>query len=257
MKKSLFTLICTLLTVTFVYSQKPVLPNTTPTEVGIVEHLGDTIPLDLRFINEKNDTVSLRSLVNKPTIFNFVYFDCPGLCSPLLQGISEVVEHSDMELGKEYQIITISFNYQDSPEKAIEKKKNFLSKHSKNHAKDWMYLTGDSVSIARIADAVGFKFKKVGVDYIHAACIMVVSPKGKITRYLYGLSFLPFDLKMAIIESEKGQVRPTINKFLDFCFSYEPSGKRYAIDVMKVSGSIMLFLLIIFLSVLLFRKRRK
>jgi protein SCO1 len=226
-------------------------------EVGIIEHLGETIPLDAKFANEKGDTVTLQSLVNKPTVFTFVYFDCPGLCSPLLDGVSQVIEQTDMVLGKDYQVITISFNYNDNTERAKEKKENFLKKHSREHAKDWMYLTGDSVNIYRIVDAVGFKFKRAGYDYIHAAAIMVVSPKGKITRYLYGLSFLPFDLKMAIVESQKGLARPTINKVLEFCFSYDPAGRRYSLDVLKISGTIIILFLIGFGLNLYLKSRKK
>ncbi|MDP4210843.1 MAG: SCO family protein [Bacteroidota bacterium] len=227
-------------------------------EVGIVEHLGDTIPLDLKFSNEKDQLVSLRSLVNKPTVLSFVYFDCPGLCSPLLNGISSVIEKSDMQLGKDYQVITVSFNFRDNPEKGRQKKEKFLQTHSKSHAASWIYLTGDSTSIYKLSNAVGFKFKRAGVDFIHPAAIMVLSPSGKITRYLYGLTFLPFDLKMAVVEARKGLARPTINKVLEFCFAYDPAGKRYALEVTKISGVIILFILILFgLGLLVKAKKRK
>lgn len=226
-------------------------------EVGIFEHLGTTLPLDLSFTNEKNEKVTLRSLINKPTVLSLVYFDCPGICSPLLDGISEVIEQADIELGKDYQVLTISFNYNDTPEKAVEKKKNFLKKHSKAHKKDWIYLTGDSASITKIVNAVGFKFKKVGVDYVHAACITILSPKGKITRYLYGTHFLPFDLKMAIVEAQKGLERPTINRVLEFCFSYDPAGKKYMLDVTRVTGTIILFFALIIFIVLIIKSRKK
>jgi protein SCO1/2 len=226
-------------------------------EVGIIEHLGDTIPLNLSFQNEKDSLVYLRDLVDKPTIFTFVYFDCPGICSPLLNGVSEVVEKSDLLLGKDYQIITISFNYNDDPEKARVKKENFLRKHSRANAKAWMYLTGDSANIYKIVNSVGFKFKKAGLDYVHAACIMVVSPKGKITRYLYGLSYLPIDLKMAIYESQRGLARPGIAKAMEFCYAYDPIGKRYALDVLKISASLILFFLLVFGIILFFKLKGK
>ena len=226
-------------------------------EVGIVEHLGDTIPLNLTFRNEKDSVVSLSSLVDKPTIFTFVYFDCPGICSPLLNGVSEVIEKTDLAFGKDYQVITISFNYNDSPEKARIKKQNFLRKHSRANSNAWMYLTGDSANIYKIVNSVGFKFKKAGLDYVHAACIMVVSPKGKITRYLYGLSYLPLDLKMAIYESQKGLARPGIAKAMEFCYAYDPIGKRYALDVLKISGTLILFFLIVFGAILLIKSKRK
>ena len=232
-------------------------PIANDVEVGIVEHLSDTIPLNLTFTNEKDSVVSLRSLINKPTVLSFVYFDCPGLCSPLLEGISNVIEKSDLELGKDYQVITVSFNFHDTPEKARQKKETFLRKHSKNHSTHWIYLTGDSASIYILSNAVGFKFKRAGLDFVHPSAIMVLSPSGKITRYLYGISFLPFDLKMAVAEAQKGLARPTINKMLTFCFAYDPEGRRYAMDITKVAGILIVFVLLLFVSVLLFRNKRK
>jgi len=231
--------------------------DTKDPEIGIVEHLGDTIPLGLKFINEQNDTVTLGQIVTMPTILTLVYFDCPGLCSPLLDGVSAVIEEMDLELGKDYQVVTISFNTEDTPERAIEKKRNFLKKHSSQHAGSWIYLTGDSANIRQIVDAVGFRYKKAGNDWIHAAVITILSPKGMITRYLYGTSFLPFDLKMAVVEAQKGIPRPTINRLLEFCYSYDPSGRRYVLDVTKVSATIIIFLALILLAVLILRRRGK
>jgi protein SCO1/2 len=233
-------------------------PSVNPdTEIGIFEQLGDTLPLDLKFQNEQDSTVVLGDLIDKPTVLSFVYFDCPGICSPLLVGVSDVIEKMDLELGKDYQVITISFNYRDTPAKAREKKKNFLNKHSEKVPGAWKYLTGDSASIYTITNAAGFKFKQVGFDYIHAGAILVVSPKGKITRYLYGITFLPLDLKMAIIESGKGLARPASSRILEYCYSYDPSGKRYVMDVLKVTGSLMLFILLIFAVFIFIRYKRK
>lgn len=226
-------------------------------EVGIVEHLSDTIPLDLMFLNEKDSLVSLRSLINKPTVLSFVYFDCPGLCSPLLSGVSSVIEKADLTLGKDYQVLTVSFNYKDTPEKARKKKETFLQTHSKSHSVNWIYLTGDSASIYKLSGAVGFKFKRAGVDFIHPAAIMVLSPKGIITRYLYGVTFLPFDLKMAVVEAQKGLSRPTINRVLEFCFAYDPENKRYALDITKISGILMLFIVSMFALTLFIRRKKK
>lgn len=254
--KTLLSIVVFSLSVCLSYSQTPAQITGNDVEVGIVEHLSDTIPLDLTFSNEKDSLVSLRSLINKPTVLSFVYFDCPGLCSPLLDGLSDVIEKADLELGKDYQVITVSFNYRDTPEKARKKKETFLRRHSKSRSSHWMYLTGDSLSIYKLSNAVGFKFKKAGFDFIHPAAIMVLSPKGKITRYLYGISFLPFDLKMAVVESEKGLSRPTINRVLEFCFAYDPAGRRYALEITKITGSLILFLLLIFGSVLFIRKKK-
>lgn len=226
-------------------------------EVGWIDHLDETIPLDLQFYNEQNDTVTLRKLIDKPTIINFVYFNCPGLCSPLLEGISKAIEKTDMDFGKDYQVITISFDYTDTPEKAKQKKINFVQNISKEKAEHWIYLTGEKENIYKVADAVGFKFKQTGLDFAHPSGIILVSPQGKITRYLYGLEFLPFDLKMAIIESQQGIARPTINKVLEYCFNYDPQGQGYTLSVTRVTGTIILFIAFIILISLLLSKRKK
>ena len=256
MKKILYIIYLLAFSVIVSKAQAQLKPVGDNVEVGIVEHLEETIPLDLKFLNEKDSLVSLRSLINKPTVLSFVYFDCPGLCSPLLIGVSAVIEKTDMELGKDYQVITVSFNFRDTPEKARKKKETFMKKHAKSHASDWIYLTGDSASIYALSNSVGFKFKRVGLDFIHPAAIMMLSPSGKITRYLYGVTFLPFDLKMAVVEAQKGLSRPTINRVLEFCFAYDQENKRYALDITKVAGIIILFILLIFvLSLFLKRKR--
>jgi protein SCO1/2 len=236
---------------------KAQIPRQENSDVGITEHLGDTIPLDLWFIGEKNDTVTLRQIVDKPTILTLVYFDCPGLCSPLLDGVSDVIENMGMELGKDYQVLTVSFNYNDTPEKAAAKKKTFLRKHSKVRAEHWIYLTGDSLNDYTLSDAVGFKFKKVGNDFIHPGVIMILSPSGKITRYLYGVQFLPFDVKMAIMEAQKEISRPTINRVLLYCFSYDPEGKKYTLQVTKISATIIIFFAVVLFLALVLRSRKK
>ncbi|MCF8221816.1 MAG: SCO family protein [Bacteroidales bacterium] len=226
-------------------------------EVGIVEKLGETMPLDLTFQNEENDTVSLGELIDKPTILSFVYFDCPGLCSPLLSGISEVVEKMDMKLGEDYQVITISFNTKDTPEKARVKKKNFVQKIGEENKRHWVYLTGSQENILKATEAAGWKYKPQGLDFAHPSAIILLSPEGKITRYLYGISFLPFDTKMAIIEAQKGIARPTINKILEYCFAYDPGGKTYTLQVTRVVGAFTLTILALVFITLVIRGRRR
>lgn len=225
-------------------------------EIGWLEHLGDTIPLDLKFNSEENKVVSLRELIDKPTVLSFVYFNCPGVCNPLQESISRVVEKTDMELGKDYQILTISFDVSDTPAKAQKKKENFIQNIVKEKAAHWMYLTGDKENIDAITEAVGFKYKETGLDFAHPSGIILISPDGKITRYLYGLDFLPFDLKMAIIEAQQGLAKPTINKVLQYCFNYDPKGQGYTLSVTRVAGTIILFIaVIVFLGLLIGRRK--
>jgi protein SCO1/2 len=252
MKKIFFSLIALFLLNTGMSAQVDQSP-----EVGVVEHLGNTLPLDLKFTNDKSEPVTLRQLINKPTILSFVYFDCPGLCSPLLEGVGDVIRKTDMDLGKDYQVITISFNYRDTPQKAKEKKNRFVERYSKGHEKGWIFLTTDSVTIYKITHATGFITKAVGLDFVHPSAIIAVSPQGKITRYLYGITFQPIDFKMALIEANKEQPRPSIQKVLMMCYSYDPQGQRYTLDVLKVTGTLILFFIVVFIIVYLIKPKKK
>jgi len=252
MKKIFFSLIALFLLNTGMSAQVDQSP-----EVGVVEHLGNTLPLDLKFTNDKSEPVTLRQLINKPTILSFVYFDCPGLCSPLLEGVGDVIRKTDMDLGKDYQVITISFNYRDTPQKAKEKKNRFVERYSKGHEKGWIFLTTDSVTIYKITHATGFITKAVGLDFVHPSAIIAVSPQGKITRYLYGITFQPIDFKMALIEANKEQPRPSIQKVLMMCYSYDPQGQRYTLDVLKVTGILILFFIVVFIIVYLIKPKKK
>jgi len=226
-------------------------------DVGIVEHLGSKVPLDLKFVNDKFQTVTLRQLITKPTILSFVYFDCPGLCSPLLEGLGSVMQKTDLTLGKDYQVITISFNFRDTPEKAKEKKKRFTERYAKGKSDGWIFLTTDSATIFNITHATGFITKAVGLDFVHPSAIIAVSPQGMITRYLYGITFLPIDFKMAIYEANKEQPRPTIQKVLLLCFSYDQDNKRFALDITKVTGIVIIFLILVFVIVYLIKPKKK
>lgn len=233
------------------------MPKEDQIEIGVYEKLGDIIPLDLTFYNESDSLVTLGSLIDKPTVLSFVYFDCPGMCSPLLSGISDVVGKMDMQLGKDYQVITISFNTNDTPEEARIKKVNFVQNISQENREHWIYLTGEAENIKTITQSVGYKYKPQGFDFAHPSLIIMLSPEGKITRYLYGIEFLPFDLKLAVIEAQKGLAMPTINRIIDFCFAYDPGEKTYALQVTKIVGVITIFIaLVVFISLLVMGRRK-
>jgi protein SCO1 len=228
-----------------------------PPEVGIVENLGDTIPLNLSFMDETGQAIQLRQLINRPTILVVIYFACPGICPMMLSGVSDMIERSDMTLGKEFSIITVSMNENDTPAEAAKKKQSYLRKKSLPFAKDWVYLTGDSASIHALTNSIGYYFKRTGNDLMHPAAIMILSPEGKITRYLYGTSFLPFDVKMAIVEAQKGLPRPTINRVLEYCFNYDPEGRKYTLQVTKITATVIIFFAVILFIFLLIRSRRE
>ena len=224
--------------------------------VGITEHLEDTIPMNLTFFNENGELVKLGNYINKPTVLSFVYFDCPGLCNPLLDGLNDVVGKIDMELGVHFDVVTISFNPGDSYLKAVDKKNTFSTSVNETNSMYWNYLVGDDTNVNSILDAVGIRVKKMGVDYLHPSAILLVSPEGKITRYLYGTDFLPFDLKMAITEASQGISRPTISKVLQYCFSYDPEGRKYKLQITKVAATIIIFFALLLLIILMLKPKK-
>jgi protein SCO1/2 len=240
-------------------TQKPFNDLTKDPEIGIVEHLDEFLPTDIYLVDENNQRVILTDLIDKPTIINWVYYRCPGICSPLMEGLANVMNASDLVPGVDYQVLTISFDPTETIDLGIRKKNNYLNLVEKRDeiAKGWKFFTSDSASIVKGTNATGFKYKKTGNDFLHAASVTVVSPKGKITRYMNGIYFLPFDFKMAIIESSKGLSAPTINKIMQFCFSYDPVGQGYVLNVTKISGILILVIALIFFLVLIFKPKRK
>ncbi len=228
-------------------------------ELGVYEHLDEYLSDDLIFTDELYNKVNLKESIDKPTVISLVYYECPGICSPLLNGFAEAMDKTNIELGKDYQAYTISFSHTEKPPLARKKKKTYQKLVSHGNTEDsWKFFTGDSTTINKLLDQVGFKVKKEGKEYIHPGTLIVISPKGKITRYLYGSTyFLPFDLKMAVVEAADEKSGPTINKMLKYCFSYDPEGKKYVLNFTKISGTIIVAAAIILLSTLIFRGRRK
>jgi protein SCO1/2 len=226
-------------------------------ELGIYEHLDSYIPDNMVFVTENYDTVNLKQQIHLPTVIVPVYYECPGLCSPLLEGVAEVISRAEMKIGKDYQVFTISFNPQEKTRLAREKKENYLKlvSNQPDASTGWIFHTGDSANITGLLNSLGYKIKKEGKDWIHPGAIIVLSPDGKITRYLHGTYFLPFDLKMAIVEASAGKSGPTINKVLKFCFSYDAEGKKYVFNITRVSGSIILLMALGFFITLLFKSK--
>jgi protein SCO1/2 len=227
-------------------------------ELGVYEKLDQFIDVDIVFTDENFQEVNIKNAINKPTIIAMVYYECPGICTPLLNGLADVMKKSDLELGKDYQVFTISFSHTESPVLAQNKKRTYTKLVGKGDLENgWHFFTGDSLTIDRFLDNIGYKVKQEGEEYIHPATLVVVSPHGKITRYLHGTDYLPFDMKMAVVEAGMERSGPTINKILDYCFSYDPEGKTYVFNVTRVSGTIILILALALLGSLIVSNRKK
>jgi len=216
-------------------------------DLGIQERLGEFVPLDLTFYDENNKTVTLEKMMEgKPTIITLNYFRCAGICTPQLDELAKTLDKLDLAENTDYKVLTMSFAENETPSLAAAKRKTHLQSMNRPYVQDaWHFLISDGNSTARLAEAVGFKYEKVvnhvgKVDYLHPAALIIISPKGKITRYLNGVDQLPFDVKMALIESSQGKVGPTIAKGLLFCFEYDAQGKKYIFMWEKVAATIML-----------------
>jgi protein SCO1/2 len=241
-----------------VLAQSP--PPPSDEEIGVEEHLGETIPLDLIFKDEDGRDVRLGDLADKPVLLILVYYRCPSICNPLMSGVAEGLDRLDLVAGRDYTMITVSFDDREGPELAKEKKANYLKTFSRPFPPEgWRFLTGDTAAIRSLTGAVGFKYKRDGDDFLHPVTLVAISPQGKIVRYLYGMTFLPFDLKMAVFEAAEGRVGATISKVMLYCFSYDPEGKTYVFNILKVTGTLVLALIACFLLFLVItsKKRKK
>ena len=165
--------------------------------VGIDQKVGQYVPLDLTFADEKGQTVNLRQLIHRPTILALVYLHCPNVCSLLLQNLADALDKLPAEPGKEYSVLSVSFDETEKSDLALQKKKTYLKMIQKPFPEDaWRFLTGDKENIRKLTDAIGFHFKRVGEDFEHPVALIILAPDGKIIRYMYGadpLSFRPED----------------------------------------------------------------
>jgi protein SCO1 len=229
-----------------------------PEDAGLDEKLGKQAKLDVKLHDEDGNLVELRSLVDRPTILTLNYFRCGGICSPQLNGLAKAISHSNAVPGNDYRVITVSFDDRDTPEIARQKRSNYLGIVKRPMAPaDWRFLTGDAQSTRALADSVGFHFKKVNDDFVHPGALMLLSPEGKITRYMYGTSYLPADIEMAVAEARRGEVQPTINKWLKYCYSYDPEGRTYTLATTRIAGTVVLGAAVAFAAAMFFRGRQK
>jgi protein SCO1 len=229
-----------------------------PGEVGIYEKLGSTVALDTFLHDEQGNDVTLRQLMDQPTILTLNYFRCTGICTPLLNGLVSALGQIKLEPGRDFEVITVSFDPRDTPEIAHEKKINYLAEMRRAFPpKAWRFLTGKAQNTKAIADSVGFVFRAEGDQYIHPGAIMVLTPKGVVSRYLYGTSFVPAELQMAIQDAAGGQVRPSVSRALAFCYSYDPRSRAYVFSITRLVGALTLALAGVFLFYLVLKARAR
>ncbi len=226
--------------------------------IGIDQKLGQYVPLDLTFNDEKGNAVTLRQLIQTPTILALVYYHCPNVCSLLLQNLAEVLNKLPAEPGKEYLALAVSFDETEKPSLALEKKKTYMQMIQRPFPEEgWRFLTGDKENIHKLTDAVGFHFKRVKDDFEHPVLLIILASDGKIVRYMYGADPLPFDLKIALVEASQGRIGPAIAKVVRFCFSYDPKANRLVFNMLRVTGTVTLILALSFVLFLFFKGRKQ
>lgn len=224
-------------------------------QVGFDEKQGQYAALDTKMVNETGDTVLLRDVINKPTILNLVYFNCAGTCSPLMWGISKFIDEVDLQLGSDYEVITISFDPTEKINLGIKKKASYINTmKKKDSAKYWHFFVSDSINIAKLTQSVGFNYQKINNQYIHPTGLIALAPDGKIIRYLRGIEFMPFDIKITMVEAANGKIGPSINRLLAICYSYDDKGNQFVFNVTRVSAIVITFIVVLIFLVLALKR---
>jgi protein SCO1/2 len=226
--------------------------------VGVDEHLGAKIPLDITFRDESGAPVRLADLVKGPTIILPVYYRCSNVCFTLQGHFANALQNMEQRPLEDYRVISVSFDEEETPEMAARSKHAYLSAMKKPFPEDgWRFLTGDIASIRRLTDAIGFGFQRQRNDFAHPVVSIVVAGDGTIVRYLYGVSILPKDLALALVEAKSGVAGGSIRKLMDYCFSYDPAGRTYVFNLLRVSATVVILCTGSFLVFLLLTGRKK
>jgi len=216
-------------------------------DVGITERLGESINLEVPFRDENSRDVLLKDYFKAdeklPTVLLLVYFECPNLCTFVLNEFLALLNQVAFEPGKHFQVLVVSIDPSEGPALARQKKEAYLTEYKKHGPgdKDWHFLTGTEESIKRISSDVGFSYRydEEQKQFAHAAAFFVLTPAGKISRYIYGINYKPLDFRLAITEAGEGKIGTLMDRLLLFCYHYDPKGNRYALlatRLMKLGG---------------------
>jgi len=231
--------------------------------VGIDQRLGAQVPLELEFRDEEGQTVRLADLMHgRPVVLSLVYYRCPMLCGEVLNGLLKSSQAVQFVIGKDYDVLTVSFDPQETPALAKDKKAAFVKRYRRPGAEQgWHFLVGDPTPIEQLAASVGFRYRydEASNQFAHGAGIVVLTPDGKVSRYFYGIDYPPTSLRLALVESAAGKIGSPVDQFLLLCFHYDPATGRYGLAIarlLKISGCATLLVLGTFLLVMFRRERR-
>jgi len=237
----------------------------TPLEgIDIEQRLNEQLSVDLVFRDETGSEVKLGDFLgDKPVVLTPVYYSCPMLCTMILNGVLKALNTMSFEVGKEFDIVTFSFDPSENAGMARKKKTTYLNKYGRpGSEKGWHFLTGDEDQIKQLTDEIGFhyKFDEVSNQFVHASAILVLTPEGKISKYFLGVEYSPRDLKFALMEASQNKVGSPADKLLLYCYHYDPSTGQYGIAIMnviRILGTATVVVLVTFMLVMLRRDRKK
>ena len=221
-------------------------------DVGISEHLGGNVSLqNLVFKDEAGKSVHLGDYFHsgRPVILNMTYFECPNLCTFVLNGLVTSLKEIEWSPSQQFEVVTVSINPRETPALAAMKKRSYLNSYGRNGAENgWHFLTGTDDQIHKLASEVGFlyKYDESQKQYAHSAALFVLTPEGKISRYLYGIEFRPQDMRLALLEASSGKIGNVVDRILLFCYRYDAQTKKYSVYLGKVmqaggAGTVLIF----------------
>ena len=231
--------------------------------VGIDQKLNQQVPLDLAFRDENGETVKLGQYFGKrPVVLSLVYYDCPMLCTQVLNGMVGAFKTLAFVPGAEYEVVTVSFDPSETPQLAAAKKRlyvDYLPEAKRQGATNaWHFLTGDEASIRSLTEAVGFRYQwdEETKQFAHASGIMVLTPEGKLAQYYYGIEYSPKDLRLGLVEASANKIGTPVDQLLLYCYHYDPATGKYGAAVMnmvRLGG----LLTIVGITILLLALRRR
>jgi protein SCO1/2 len=241
---------------------QPVLPPVLR-DVTFEQRLNEQVPLDLAFRDEAGRPIRLGDYChNKPVILVLAYFKCPMLCTEVLNGLVRALLDVPLVIGKDFNVLTVSFDPRETPEMAAAKKKTYLERFGRPEAEDgWHFLTGEEDAIKRLTEAVGFHYvyDSRNDQFAHASGILVLTPSGKISRYFFDIKYSPRDLRLGLVEASENRIGSPIDQILLFCFHYDPVDGKYGVTIMNFIrlGGVLTVLSIGALFTVLWRQERR
>jgi protein SCO1/2 len=205
--------------------------------IGFDQNIDQRVPLDTAFRDEAGRTVRLGSFFGtRPVVLVFAYYDCPMLCTQVINGLASALAVLSLNPGSDFEIVTVSFDPRDTPATAAAKKAVYLERYRHPGAAEaWHFLTGDQTSITRLTKAAGFRYvwDKETQQFAHPTGIIVLTPDGRLARYLFGIEYGPRDLRYAIVEASAGKVGNAVDALLLYCYHYDPTTGRYGLAIMR------------------------